>query len=114
MKPSKEELSKIIAAFLNKHGANRRMIHIDGYEFQVKGFTNVVIPSESINDLPNESIQFIGSAMIKQYDTASTVSTVEDVIFHGVAFFAKDVEGDDCLLKVSIDQIKLCKNHNSL
>lgn len=106
MSDNPKELATIIAAFLNKHGGNRKKLPISGYDFEVKGIYNIDISVKSISILPNESVQFYGSASVNQYDAASKVTTDVKVNFNGVAFFVTDVQGDESLYHVSIDQMK--------
>ena len=106
---SKKETADIIAAFLNKHGNDRNFIIIDDdYQFEVNSIYDIEIPVESINTLPSGTIQFNGTARVKQQDAASKIVTDVKVSFHGNAFFAEDIQGDDNLLEVSIDQMKQC------
>lgn len=103
---SPAELVHVITSFLNKNGHNRKAIAIDGYEFEINGIYDIDIPVKSINILPNGSVKFNGSARVRQQDPSSKISTDVKVRFYGVAFFATDVYGDNCLLRVSIDQMK--------
>lgn len=102
---SKKEFASTIAAFLNKHGADRNLIVIDGYEFKVSAFYEISI--NSINQLPDGVIQFQGNSKITRTDVASGVTqTNAEVVFHGVAFMSTDTVGDEYLYKVQIDQLK--------
>ena len=110
MSEKPEELASQIAAFLNKHAADRSRILVADYPFDILGIDNVSVPNTSINVLPDETVQFNGKATIHQVDGPSEVRTKSKITFHGVAFFAEDVQGDNNLLKVSLDQIKLRKS----
>lgn len=102
---AKKECPASIAAFLNKHGADRNLLTIDGYQFSVLAFYGISI--NSINVLPDGLIQFQGNAKITRNDKASGISQSNvRVLFHGVAFMCEDKYGDEILYKVQIDQLK--------
>ena len=101
-----KDVANVIAAFLNKHGGNRRMLSINCYEFEVNSIYNVDIPDGTIYFLQDEAAQFKGSARVKQQDPSSKIITDIKVTFNGIAFFTKDIHGDNCLIRVSIDQMK--------
>ncbi|MDE6270044.1 MAG: hypothetical protein K2M12_04210 [Muribaculaceae bacterium] len=101
------DVASVIAAFMNKHGADRRSLEIpEDYEFQVNGFSNVNVPLRSINILPDGAIQFNGTAEMRQTDCVSKIISNVDVVFNGNAFFATDIPGDSCLMRVCLNQIK--------
>ncbi len=102
---SEKEKASIIAAFLNKHGSDRTRLTISDYEFKVSAFYEISI--NSINQLPDEAIQFQGNSKISRTDRISGVSQSDvNVAFHGVAFTSTDKDGDEILYKVQIEQLK--------
>ena len=110
MSEKPEELASQIEVFLKKHAPNRKRVQSNDYAFEILGLDDVAIPSPSINLLPDEAVQFNGDATARQIDSASKVITKSKITFHGVAFFAEDVQGENNLLRVSLDQIKLRKS----
>lgn len=110
MSEKPEELASQIEVFLKKHAPDRRRVQSNDYAFEILGLDDIIIPSSSINVLPDEAVQFNGNATARQIDGTSKVITKSKIMFHGVAFFAEDVQGDNNLLKVSLDQIKLRKS----
>lgn len=95
----------MIGAFLNKYGGDRKRLPITGYEFQVKGIYDVEVSERSINQLPDGTFQFNGSARIRQVDPASKVSTDVNANYYGVAFFTEGTKGVESLNHVVIDRI---------
>lgn len=100
-----KECPAIIAAFLNKHGADISRVMIDGYLFKVLAFYEISI--NYINVLPDGLVQFHGKSKISRIDEASGVSQKNvRVQFHGVAFMSEYKNGEEFLYKVQIDQLK--------
>lgn len=106
-KNSKKEYAAIIAAFLNKHGADRSRLTIDGYEFRVSALYEISINLDSINPLSDGVIQFKGNSKVLRTDAVSQVTQADvDAIFYGVAFMSTDTNGDEFLYKIQIKQLK--------
>lgn len=107
VKLNNEEIPVIIGSFLKKHAGNREKVKIHDYEFDVNSIYHIEINKKSIHELENGDFQFNGSALIVRTDPKSKITTKNvKSTFHGVAFFANDVEGESILMEVDIDQIK--------
>lgn len=102
-----KEVAHVIGVAIS-HGKSDPRVNISkDYQFDITTFRDVDINQDSINCIYESAIQFNGTASADQIDPVSKVTSKVRLSIGGTAFFAKDIANDTCLMRVSLQNIKI-------